>query len=180
MNEKREKRSSSEHVANTLRDVTLSYYRFIAIASQQAKLRTTELMALGYLRDRGPLRAGQLGERLGLTTGSITALIDRLERVGYAHRLRHPTDRRIVLVELTAAGRTEVGTLFQLLASNVETALDDMTAGEQEAVARFLNEIHSSFERRGEEALEDSVSTDDTLSIELPDTPTPFGTATKQ
>jgi DNA-binding MarR family transcriptional regulator len=109
----------------------------------------------GYLRDRGVLRPGQLGERLGLTSASITALIGRLERVGYAHRLRHPTDRRSILVELTPAGRTEVGTLFELLASNVEQALDGMTSGEQQAVARFLNKINASFERRGEEELHD-------------------------
>jgi DNA-binding MarR family transcriptional regulator len=155
VHDEQEDRSHSNDIANHLRDVTLSYYRFIAIASQQAKLGTTELVALGYLRDRGPLRAGQLGERLGLTTGAITALIDRLERVGYAHRLRHPHDRRSVLVELTPTGRTEVGTLFELLASNVEAALNGMTLSEQEAVARFLDKINASFERRGEEALPD-------------------------
>jgi DNA-binding MarR family transcriptional regulator len=151
MNEQEETRSSSERIADYLRDVTLSYNRFIAISSQQAKLGTTELMALGYLRDRGALRAGQLGERLGLTTGAVTPLIDRLERVGYAQRLRHPRDRRGVLVELTPAGRTEVGNLFELLASNVDRALDGMTPSEEEAVARFLSGIHASFERRGED-----------------------------
>jgi DNA-binding MarR family transcriptional regulator len=145
--------SSSEQVANSLRDLTLSYYRFIALASQKVKLGTTELVALGYLRDRGPLRAGQLGERLGLTTGSITALIDRLERIGYADRLRHPQDRRGVVVELTPTGRAEVGTLFELVAANVETALEGMSAGELDAVARFLRKINAAFERRGEEAL---------------------------
>jgi DNA-binding MarR family transcriptional regulator len=143
----------SQNIANRLRDVTLSHYSFIALAAPRARLGTTETMALGYLRDRGPLKAGQLGERLGLTTGSITALVDRLERVGYAHRLRHPTDRRSVLVELTPAGRTEVGTLFALLASKVDAALEGMTAREQNAIARFLIEIDASFERRSQEAL---------------------------
>jgi DNA-binding MarR family transcriptional regulator len=151
MTESEEEPPSREHIANLLRDVTLSYYRFTAMASQQAGLGVTELMALGYLRDRGSLRAGQLGERLGLTSASITALIDRLERVGYAHRVRHPHDRRSVLVELTPEGRSEVGALFELLASNVEAALDGMTQDQQEAIAQFLKEITASFVHRGEE-----------------------------
>src|ERR1700730_2756316 len=150
MNDDIEERPPSERIAALLRDVTLSYYRFTAMASQQAGLGVTELMALGYLRDRGSLRAGQLGERLGLTSASVTALIDRLERIGYAHRAPHPHDRRSVLVELTPEGRSEVGTLFELLASNVEAALGGMTQDQQEAIARFLKEITASFERRGE------------------------------
>lgn len=56
-----------------------------------------------------------------------------------------------VLVDLTVLGRNEVGNLFDLLASNVESALDGMTSDERAAVARFLDRIHASFERRGEE-----------------------------
>jgi hypothetical protein len=48
-----------------------------------------------------------------------------------------------------------VGTLFELVASNVKIALDGMTADQQEAVARFLDAITASFERRGEEASQD-------------------------
>jgi DNA-binding MarR family transcriptional regulator len=155
MEENKEGRYFSEQIADRLRGVTLSYYRFITMASREAGLGITELMALGYLRDRGSLRAGQLGERLGLTSASITALIDRLERIGYAHRQPHPTDRRSILVELTPTGRIEVGTLFELLASNVKTALDGMAPNEREAVAHFLEEITVSFERRGEEASQD-------------------------
>jgi len=88
----------------------------------------------------------------------MTALLDRLERVGYARRIPHPSDRRSILVELTDAGRTEVGTLFELLASNVNRALKGATSGEQEAVARFLVEINTSFERRGEEAKPDNTT----------------------
>jgi DNA-binding MarR family transcriptional regulator len=93
---------------------------------------------------------GTEGERLGLSTAAITALVDRLERIDYAHRLRMPDDRRGILVELTPTGRAEVGTLFELLASSVEAAMDGMTQRQQEAVARFLGRVTTSFERRGE------------------------------
>ena len=108
----------------------------------------TDLLALGYLRDKGALSAGALGESLGLASASMTALLDRLERAGYARRQPHVNDRRSVMVELTAAGRAEVGTLFDLLGSDVATALSDTSPAELEAVARFLDEITSCFDRR--------------------------------
>jgi DNA-binding MarR family transcriptional regulator len=155
MNDGKDQPTFNERIANSLRDVTLSYYRFTALASQEAGVGISELMALGYLRDRGALRAGQLGERLGLTTGAMTALLDRLERVGYARRIPHPKDRRSILVELTDRGRAEVGSLFELLTSNVDRALKGATTSEREAVFQFLVEIDRSFERRGEEAMPD-------------------------
>jgi hypothetical protein len=72
---------------------------------------------------------------------------------GYVHRLPRPTDRRSILVELTPTGREEVGTLFVLMASNVNTILEGMTPDQREAVAQFLEGIAASFERRGEETL---------------------------
>lgn len=47
---------------------------------------------------RGPLTAGDIGLATGLTSGSVTALIDRLEAGGYVRRLRDETDRRKVFV----------------------------------------------------------------------------------
>ena len=47
-------------------------------------LNTTDLMCLSFLTDAEPLTAGQLAEATGLTTGSVTIMIDRLEKAGYA------------------------------------------------------------------------------------------------
>jgi DNA-binding MarR family transcriptional regulator len=51
-----------------------------------------------------PLSAGDIARRTGLATASVTALVDRLERRGFAARRPDPTDRRRVLVEATADG----------------------------------------------------------------------------
>jgi DNA-binding MarR family transcriptional regulator len=47
------------------------------------------------------MSAGNLAQKSGLTSGAITAVIDRLERAGYARRVPDPSDRRRVLVEPT-------------------------------------------------------------------------------
>jgi DNA-binding MarR family transcriptional regulator len=61
-------------------------------------LNTTDLMCLSFLSDAEPLTAGQLAEATGLTTGSVTIMIDRLEKAGYARREKDLTDRRRVIV----------------------------------------------------------------------------------
>ena len=61
-------------------------------------LNTTDLMCLSLLSDAEPLTAGQLAEATGLTTGSVTVMIDRLEKAGYVQRAKDAADRRRVIV----------------------------------------------------------------------------------
>jgi len=61
----------------------------------------TDGRCLDVIDREGPVAAGRLAEASGLTTAAVTAVIDRLERVGYARRVGDPNDRRRVLVELT-------------------------------------------------------------------------------
>ncbi|HVM77237.1 MAG TPA: MarR family transcriptional regulator, partial [Candidatus Paceibacterota bacterium] len=58
----------------------------------------TDLMAASYLSDEGPMTAGELAKAIGLTTGAMTAAIDRLERAGFATRETDPRDRRKVII----------------------------------------------------------------------------------
>jgi DNA-binding MarR family transcriptional regulator len=71
--------------------------------AEAAGLGLTDYYTLNLLGAAGPLTAGQLAGRTGLTTGATTRLIDRLERDGYVRRTADPADRRKVLIELAAA-----------------------------------------------------------------------------
>jgi DNA-binding MarR family transcriptional regulator len=64
-------------------------------------IHRTDLRSLGILFFRGPMTAGELADAVSLSPGAVTALIDRLERAGYAARVRDETDRRRVLLEVT-------------------------------------------------------------------------------
>lgn len=68
-------------------------------------INATDGRACDVLDQYGDLTAGDLAERLGLTTGAVTTLIDRLERVGMVERVRDASDRRRVIVRATAASR---------------------------------------------------------------------------
>jgi len=61
----------------------------------------TDARCLDILDERGSMSAGDLAEASRLSTGAITAVVDRLERAGYVRRVHDPSDRRRVLVEPT-------------------------------------------------------------------------------
>ncbi len=76
--------------------------RMRAALATGAGVSSTDLDALEHLEADGPLTQRDLGDRLSLTSGAITMLVDRLEAAGWVRRSPHPTDRRYLLVELTA------------------------------------------------------------------------------
>ncbi len=71
-------------------------------AAEYLGVNRTDLRCLGLLVTRGPMTAGELAEATRLTPGALTTIVDRLERSGYAQRVRDLADRRRILVELTS------------------------------------------------------------------------------
>jgi DNA-binding MarR family transcriptional regulator len=71
------------------------------LGSQLMGINRTDSRCMDILDQHGSMSAGDLAEASRLTTGAITAVIDRLERAGYARRVPDPSDRRRVLVEVT-------------------------------------------------------------------------------
>jgi DNA-binding MarR family transcriptional regulator len=68
-------------------------------------INRTDGRCIDVIDREGPVAAGRLAQASGLTTAAVTAVIDRLERAGYARRIGDPKDRRRVLVELTPLAR---------------------------------------------------------------------------
>src|SRR5918911_3989918 len=75
-------------------------------AAARLGINRTDLRVLGALVRHGRMPAGRLARLVGLSPGAMTVAIDRLERAGYARRLRAPDDRRSVLVDVTPKGRS--------------------------------------------------------------------------
>jgi DNA-binding MarR family transcriptional regulator len=90
-------------VSLQMREVTgLSMLYSQAMASRLG-INSTDLECLGLVAFGPGATAGALAERTGLTTGSITTVIDRLERAGFVQRRRDDDDRRKVVVVATSA-----------------------------------------------------------------------------
>src|SRR5690606_20718966 len=86
---------------------------FHAALASRSGINVTDVSCLSMLDKDGPMTAGQLAQRIGVTRGgAITAVLDRLERGGFLRRRRDPHDRRRVVIELV---RGEAYRRFQRL-----------------------------------------------------------------
>lgn len=72
-----------------------------AAISERLGLNRTDARCVAYLITRGPMASGELAELAGLTPGSLTVAVDRLEKAGFAERVRDLADRRRVLIRPT-------------------------------------------------------------------------------
>jgi DNA-binding MarR family transcriptional regulator len=123
-----------------------------AVAARQG-LSASEEKALDLLERSGPLTAGELARRSGLAPASVTGLIDRLERKGFARRVPNPGDGRSVLVEVDSERLYAtvaplfadwVGSLYELYAGYTDEQLEvilhfltEAARRQQEATARL-------------------------------------------
>jgi DNA-binding MarR family transcriptional regulator len=96
-----DKRDVFEELIGEIRRSQSANQRFDQAVADAVGLNRTDMRCLDTLEREGSVAAGRLAEVLGLTSGAITTVLDRLERSGYARRVHDPDDRRRVLVELT-------------------------------------------------------------------------------
>jgi DNA-binding MarR family transcriptional regulator len=80
-----------------LSTATVLYHTAIA---DHLGVSATDMKCYSILMQTGPMAAGELAERTGLTTGAITGVVDRLEKATLARRVPDVSDRRRVVVEL--------------------------------------------------------------------------------
>ena len=98
----------------------------------------TDLRCLDILDRDGPLTAGQLAVAMHLSTGAVTTLVDRLERAGYARRVRDTADRRRVLVELEPETRHRTTGFYEPLYLETVRLLEGRSDEEIEQMIEFL------------------------------------------
>ena len=93
-------RDTIDSVIRSLRRVNLQGSFFGQTVAIRFGLSESDVEALEVLIDQGTATAGRLSELMGLTTGAVTRVIDRLEQAGYVRRVSDAADRRRVIVEL--------------------------------------------------------------------------------
>ncbi|GGL95633.1 MarR family transcriptional regulator [Micromonospora yangpuensis] len=105
-------------------------------------LNATDLQALLAVMDAeladDPITPGRLGEHLNLSSGSVTALVDRLERGGHVRRDRDTADRRKVFLRYADRGAALAMDFFRPLGRRTDQVMDAFSDAELEVVHRFL------------------------------------------
>jgi DNA-binding MarR family transcriptional regulator len=121
---------------------------FDEVARERLGINRTDLRCLNIVDNRGPMTAGRLAELSGLTTAAVTSVLDRLERAGYARRVRDQEDRRQVMVEVTPLLAERATPIWGPLGEEAHAALMRLSAEELQALIDFyrlgieLNERH--------------------------------------
>ncbi len=118
-------------LVDMMRDLSTATILFHQAVADRLAMNVTDHKCAGILARSGPITAGELAVRTGLTTGAITGVIDRLEKAGFVRRARDAGDRRRVIVEpdLKQIER-KIGPLFESMGR--ETALMFSGYGAQE------------------------------------------------
>jgi DNA-binding MarR family transcriptional regulator len=125
---------------------------FHTALSEKRGLSASEEKALDLLDRFGPLSAGELSEKSGLAPASVTGLIDRLERKGFAKRAPDSSDGRRVRVEVDRSSLAKLGPLFHELVTNLHAMYESYSSDELKLVLRFLGEA-AEVQRKATEGL---------------------------
>jgi DNA-binding MarR family transcriptional regulator len=99
-------------------------------AADRIGINATDLNCLNILSFSGSMTAGELAKATGLTTASITGVVDRLEAAGFVSRERDPADRRRVVVAIT----------LEKALREVASVFGPMIADWQELAARYSDD----------------------------------------
>jgi len=113
--------------------------RYAAATAKRMGIEASELAALEHLQAAGPMTLGRLGERLSMSPGALTALVDRLERRGFVERAPNPGDRRSALVHETEAGLAESLDHLWPYIQEMKAIEEGFSEGERAVIVRFLS-----------------------------------------
>src|ERR687893_408611 len=129
-----------QQLADLVREYTSAVLRHAAATAKRMSLEASELAALEHLQATGPMTQKRLGERLSISPGAVTAMIDRLESRGYVERIPNPEDRRSALVLITKAGLEESLRHLWPYIEDMKGDEEGFTEKERGVNARFLRE----------------------------------------
>src|SRR3954471_20365483 len=100
-------------------------------------MNRTDMRCLDLIDQAGGMTAGELARAAGLTTGAVTAVIDRLEKAGMARRVPAASDRRLVRLEVTPRLWGRTGPLMMPFLEESQAILDDYSTDELERFTEF-------------------------------------------
>jgi len=120
-------------------------YRALSLLAEQSIANTglclTDFVALEALLHKGPLTISEIQDKVRLASGSMTAAVDRLEKLGLVVRKSSRSDRRARVVELTAQGKRLAASCFERHARDLEALMSALTQEEKEQLYKSLKTL---------------------------------------
>ncbi len=112
--------------------------RINSLVASRMGVVMTDFHCLHVLQQGGPTTPGALAARVGLTAGSATRMVDRLEAAGCVPRAPDPKDRRKVVVVPTPEGLERASSYYADLTARTRDDLADFTDEELRVLVRFV------------------------------------------
>src|SRR6202795_3174773 len=120
-------------------------YRALSLLAEQSIANTglclTDFVALEALLHKGPLTISEIQDKVRLASGSMTAAVDRLERLGLVGRTSSRSDRRARVIELTAQGKRLATSCFERHAKDLEALMSVLSEREMEQLYGSLKRL---------------------------------------
>ncbi|MET0952243.1 MAG: MarR family transcriptional regulator [Aeromicrobium sp.] len=111
------------------------------------RLHTTDAAAMVEIltaEDRGqPLTPARLAERIALTSGATSTLLNRLEAAGHIVRTREHSDRRVVTLHVTPASHEVADAFYAPLSEQLDAVLSDFSAEDLDLVDQLVDRLRS-------------------------------------
>lgn len=115
---------------------------FEQAVAERLGMNRTDLHVITLLHDSGSMTAGEIAQATNLTTGAVTAVIDRLEKSGWAQRERDPVDRRRVVVKLAIERRRRIAQVFTPMLRRSAEIYSELTLQDRAVLLAFLRKAY--------------------------------------
>jgi DNA-binding MarR family transcriptional regulator len=145
---------TAEDITWATRRLDIAMSRLMVAFSRAVGISLPEMLALEYLDADGSLGPSDLARRLQMTTGAVTALVDRLEKSGHVMRERHPSDRRRVMVKRLPKADEDLTEEVSPMALEIFELAQSFSDDERQVIGRFMDEFIAIIERTAAEACE--------------------------
>ncbi len=121
-----------------------AYDKYKKIQAKQMfaeNLTAPQFGVLEILHKTGPVPLKRLSEEMMVTGANITCVMDNLEKEGFVKRIYSKEDRRVILADLTASGKTKIGSIMPKYADNIASLTSVLSDHEQKDLAKLLSKF---------------------------------------
>lgn len=146
-----------EPVVGRVRALSFETQQYVDAVARHLGLHRSDVAAIGVLtaaaRAGEEMSPGELARTMNMSAAAVSALLDRLERVGHVRRGRHATDGRRLVIERTRSAQLTSREMFRPLREEQEAALAGYSDDDLALAARVLADLTEAARRAGQRPL---------------------------
>ncbi|MFD0617750.1 MULTISPECIES: MarR family transcriptional regulator [Paenibacillus] len=132
------------NLSEELRNNSTATILFHQAIGTKLGLNPTDHKCLDVILQNQPITAGRLSELTGFTTGAITGVLDRLEKVGYVFRVKDSQDQRRVIIQIDLdKAEKDILPIFHLFGKEINHVFSSYNDEELEKILDFIRQCNS-------------------------------------